>query len=789
MTARRGTLALYALLATAPLGAQAGPAARPDYAAAAAAVERLVAHEIATKRIPAMSVALVDDRKVVWAAGFGWADPRRRIPATASTVYRAGSVTKLVTSLAVLRLVEDEALDLDAPITDYLPDFTPPHADTTAITLRLLLAHFAGLVREPAAGGYFDTSAPTLAATVATLVGTPLVYPPGVRFKYSNAGFAVIGAVLERVTGEPFADYMRRKVLRPLGAQHSDFARTPAVASRLAVGEIWTLDGRRWPAPAFEFGMAPAIGLYASVEDMARVVHALLEPGERDSAAGGPEQLLGRAMLERMWSPQLTSPRARGGMGLGVFVGSLDGMRRVGHDGAVYGYAMQVSVLPDERLGLVVATSLEGSSAAIERVAVFALRAALAARAGRTLPDPPLTDALPPGRAAQLAGVYRAGAREIELRRRGDTLAYLAPPGYTPLALRTRGDTLVVDDARDGGLRLLPLEDALVSGGDTLYRIPAQRPGPAPERLLPFLGEYGWDHNVLHVYEEHGRLFALLQWFYTYPLTPVNDTTFAFPPTGLYPGERVIFRRASDGRMGAAVAGNVTFPRRPLGPADGGQLRLRPQAPVAALLRAARRAASPVDSAATRAPDLLDLARLDASLRFDVRYATTNNFLSSVFYPRAAAYLQRPAAEALVRVHRRLTAQGFGLLIHDAYRPWYVTKVFWDATPLASRWLVADPARGSRHNRGCAVDLTLYDLRTGRPVDMVATYDEATVRSRPDYVGGTALQRWHRELLRTAMEAEGFVINADEWWHFDYPEWPLYPIMNQSFDELDRRPT
>jgi D-alanyl-D-alanine dipeptidase len=180
----------------------------------------------------------------------------------------------------------------------------------------------------------------------------------------------------------------------------------------------------------------------------------------------------------------------------------------------------------------------------------------------------------------------------------------------------------------------------------------------------------------------------------------------------------------------------------------------------------------------------VDLATLDPTLRFDIRYATTNNFLGSVFYGRARAFLQRPAAEALLRVQRQLRARGFGLLIHDAYRPWYVTKTFWDATPPESRWLVANPANGSRHNRGCAVDLTLYDLATGRPVEMVATYDEATARSRPDYPGGTALQRWHREVLRAAMEAEGFVINSEEWWHFDYPGWRVYPIMNTRFEDL-----
>jgi zinc D-Ala-D-Ala dipeptidase len=153
-------------------------------------------------------------------------------------------------------------------------------------------------------------------------------------------------------------------------------------------------------------------------------------------------------------------------------------------------------------------------------------------------------------------------------------------------------------------------------------------------------------------------------------------------------------------------------------------------------------------------------------------------------YTQARAFMQRPAAEAVVRASRELHKRGYGLLIHDAYRPWYVTKIFWDATPADKKWLVANPAHGSMHNRGCAVDLTLYDLGTGKPVEMVSTYDESTDRAYAEYPGGTSLQRWHRALLRSVMEAEGFTANPQEWWHFDYKDWRDYPIMNVTFEQI-----
>jgi D-alanyl-D-alanine dipeptidase len=195
-------------------------------------------------------------------------------------------------------------------------------------------------------------------------------------------------------------------------------------------------------------------------------------------------------------------------------------------------------------------------------------------------------------------------------------------------------------------------------------------------------------------------------------------------------------------------------------------------------------AAAPQEPGERRKPELVELTTLDPTFKLDIRYATENNFCGTPFYSSARAFLQRPAAEALVRANRDLKPRGYGLLIHDAYRPWHVTRMFWDATPESGRAFVADPAKGSRHNRGCAVDLTLYDLTTGRPVEMVGGYDEFSTRSSPDYPGGTSLQVWHRELLRRAMEDQGFTVNEVEWWHFDYKDWPQYPILNATFEEL-----
>ena len=167
----------------------------------------------------------------------------------------------------------------------------------------------------------------------------------------------------------------------------------------------------------------------------------------------------------------------------------------------------------------------------------------------------------------------------------------------------------------------------------------------------------------------------------------------------------------------------------------------------------------PVQQGDFRTSDLVELVTLDPTIHLDIRYATKRNFLGEPLYSQPRAFLQRPAAEALVRAHRALAAQGFGLLIHDGYRPWYVTKMFWDATPPDKHEFVADPAQGSRHNRGCAVDLTLYDL-TDRPGRRDAEPVRRDVRALAyaDYPGGTPRQRRLRALLRAAMEAQGFTV-------------------------------
>jgi len=324
-------------------------------------------------------------------------------------------------------------------------------------------------------------------------------------------------------------------------------------------------------------------------------------------------------------------------------------------------------------------------------------------------------------------------------------------------------------------LRLLPALFALGVGLPAAAALP-----PAPSAAVARqIGQYGTTDDILTIYEDHGNLFADGHGLHAAPVqskhgglqVPLHGALVAirFMPTGKPATEIVL--------------GGDHLRRHDFGAEVVAGIRAKVKADPARL-RTEALAATPPAETGKRPPDLVALTTLDPRIRLDIRYATSNNFMGFPLYEQPGAYLQRPAAEALGRAQEALAAQGYGLLIHDAYRPWFVTKMFWDATPPDSRIFVADPAQGSKHNRGCAVDLSLYDLKTGKPVEMPGRYDEMSTRSYAEFPGGTSRQRALRAILRKAMEAQGFTVYPEEWWHFDYKDWASYGIGTVTFTQL-----
>ncbi|MCC3859809.1 M15 family metallopeptidase [Pseudemcibacter aquimaris] len=322
---------------------------------------------------------------------------------------------------------------------------------------------------------------------------------------------------------------------------------------------------------------------------------------------------------------------------------------------------------------------------------------------------------------------------------------------------------------------------------------PGEKPAASPASLVPMFGEYMMGDKKIIIREDGGRLQAVFNPTYDgstpeelkfWPLSFISPGKYTYSFKGEF--ANIIFQFNDDGVAKSFMLGNDLYVRNFIEPRDGNTFKVTLDKPIEEYIADALKGTPPAASDDALEADLVDVSKYIDNVKLDVRYATNNNFLSAPTYSEAKSFIQRPAAEALVKANESLNELGYGLLIHDAYRPWYVSKVFWDATEGDERNFVANPDSGSIHNRGSAIDLTLYDLATGEAIKMVGTYDEMSDRSYPYYMGGTSLERWHRELLKNAMENVGFTVLSNEWWHFDYKDWQKYPILNKTFDELSK---
>ncbi len=778
----RGVGIVVLWILTAPFcQAQADPGG--DLRTTIKALEHWIGEEVAAKRIPSLSLAVVDRKTVLWAHDFGPDSvPNAHGPDShlGSPIYRVGSVSKPFTALLLMMLAEQGKIDLDAPIQTYLPEFQPKNTTDKKITLRQIFAHRSGIVREPPEGNYFDDRGVSLETTVKSLNGIDLVYPPEKITSYSNAAISVGGYVAERVLKKPFNDVIQERVLKPLGMSDSSFDPHASLRRRLPKALMWTYHGREFPAPKWDFGMAPAGSLYSPALDQAKFLQFLLNRGETPTG-----RLVQRETLEKMWTIAYPKEGEKAGFGIGFFVSEFEGKKRVGHGGAVYGFATTLAALPDDDLGVIVCASRDVSNGLTGRITDTLLRHFLALKAGKSPPAFETTTPVEPELAKKLAGTYQSKEKTLELYERGGHLWVFPPRTGQKIEVRKRGDALVFDDILGFGAKLEIHEDTIVFGKDTYRRKPvAQDSAPLPSKWEGLLGEYGPDFNVLTILEKDGALHALIEWVFLYPLKEVGPDTFQFPDYGLYHGDKVIFKRDAQGQAMEVNAASVLFKRRSL-TKRGETFRIRPVREMAEIRAEALKASPPLEiNMILKRPELVELTTLDPTIKLDIRYASANNFLGEPLYTQARAFLQKPAAEALVQAHQKLEKLGYGLMIHDGYRPWHVTKMFREATPKAFHHFVADPAQGSRHNRGCAVDLTLFDRKTGKAVEMVGGYDEFSDRSYPDYLGGTTQQRALRDLLRRSMEDEGFKVYEAEWWHFDFHAWRQYPILNETFENL-----
>lgn len=482
------------------------------------ALDEVIAYEAADKVIPSISYCLFDrndvlaERHVV-----------RRGEMIDKPLFRIGSVSKTFGAILAMQLCERGVLDLDADVATYLPGFAPSPRrgeGRHAISLRKLLSHRSGLTREAADGGYLDDRDVTLAETVDGLARSALKAPSdGSAYFYSNAGFAVVGRVIEAVTGLRYAEHLQVALLDPLGLRQTSIHLTAPVRSRLAPATMWTAGGDS-AAPVFDLGSAPAGNIASSLSDIARWGQMLL---------GGRDGLIGADTLSRMW--QSAGPDAARGYGLGFAIDRIDGARTVGHGGAVYGYSTAFALAPDAGLGAFVVGTLDFTGALASELARYALRTALAQRQNLPAPAKPARlAAAGMARAGELSGTYIAeDGDRLTLRAQGSRL--MLERHAVPFELRPTDDGHF---ALDGRMRDTQRPSALAEvtvAGETLYwadrswrrqREPAPPPEPAPG-WLPYLGAYAPAFMPTRLFVDGSHLVCLIENLSPHVCEPLDD--------------------------------------------------------------------------------------------------------------------------------------------------------------------------------------------------------------------------------------------------------------------------
>lgn len=542
------------LLAIGLCGVRDSHAAAPDLTAKARYAQ-LVAIELGRQVLPGVSIAWIVDGEVVHTAGFGLADEAQQIPATADTIYRAGSISKLFNAVAAMQLVEQGKLELDAPIQRGLPEFhiVDPFDTPSVITIRQLLSHRSGMVRESPVGGYLDPSQPTVEATVASVAGCVLVNPPNSKTRYSNVGPTIVGRAVEVQSGLAYGEYQRRHVLDPLGMSSSAWTMNDSLRPRLAKGRMRVARPEGTyvfeTAPEFELGTQPAGNLYTTAADLAKFASYLMGGAPTEKARG----VLKQASLDAMFVPQLTSDAT--GFGLGFSVNKFRKHKTVQHMGAVYGFTTSIVVLPEAKLGVVVLSNCDIATAPVRRLAEAGLDVLLETVRKEFTPEGPRRFDVPVESLEEYAGDYESQSHWARLYVDGGRL--MADYSGQTVSFFPTAELKFQADGRIFYRTETTFErdkDGKIAGfnvaGQNFKRVDPAAVVEAPAAWQGLVGSYGPRFIPLIVSVRHGHLYATVENEYDYRLAPVNRVTFNLSP-GMYAEEQVVFQL--NGKAAASV--------------------------------------------------------------------------------------------------------------------------------------------------------------------------------------------------------------------------------------------
>ena len=495
-----GSLLFLASCATSPPVAE--NLQRGDFGYAQRYLTWLVEKEMSQNDITGLSIALVDDQKVVWQTGFGHADLENGVRATPETLYRAGSIAKLFTASAVMQLAEQHKIDIDQPLTVALPEFSikSRYAKADPVTPRNVMAHYSGLPSNYLRDLYVRNPSPRFEVVLDGLRDQYLTFPPNKVFSYSNAGMAVLGTAVQRLSGEPFADYMTHRFFEPLGMVSSSFASRP---------QAKTYEKHQVVEP-YSLRDMPAAGLLSNVVDLSQFMKMQFAGGTL-----GERRILSQASIEEMLRPQnKTAPFAFDSLvGLGWMLHGIqvpNGGLVASHGGSLPDSHSMLAILPEHKLGVVVLTNSGSSHMTVSKIAGEALRVMLEAKTG-VRQEPEVVVERSPERAPTAAelrlfdgpfdtmvGLAKISTRsgKIEAEAAGhrfrlvpheDGLFSLEYKVFGLLAVRVREfDDIRMSIADIDGRQVI----AGRMGGETMLFGEKIKPAGLPESLRPYLGHY-----------------------------------------------------------------------------------------------------------------------------------------------------------------------------------------------------------------------------------------------------------------------------------------------------------
>lgn len=368
----RSILLLVGILVLARRASAASLAEDPAVAARLAVLDRWLEARVAERELPGLSVGIVHDQELIWARSYGFADVEKQIPATPKTAYRIASLSKTFTATAIMQLRDAGKLQLDDPVGKHLSWFKPKSSFTDApvITIRHLLTHTSGMPRESSASWYWnDMDFPTRDQMIAAFGRQEMVLAPETDLKYSNLGLAIAGEVVEKVSGEPYATYIERHILEPLGMKQTRVMPAPDMPG-LAVGYGRRVPGKRRSVRKFTDmkGLSACGNLASTVEDLARWASLQM----REGPVSG-KQILKGSSLREMHRIQWLRSNWKGGQGIGFAVRRVGEEVRFGHGGAVGGHKTSFEVAPEEKLAVVVLSNGDDTHPSEIRDMVFTL--------------------------------------------------------------------------------------------------------------------------------------------------------------------------------------------------------------------------------------------------------------------------------------------------------------------------------------------------------------------------------------------------------------------------------